>query len=360
MSDWHEYVGVAHIHSSDSDGSEPVPEIIKIGQEIGLDFLMFSDHLTLNALHLGLEGWHGNTLVLIGYEIHDQRNQNHFLAFNVNEVLPGELSAQEYVSAIRKLGGLGIIAHPDEIRETPKFPPYPWTAWKVEGFDGIEIWNQMSEWMEGIAYANRFRLFTSPRRFLTSPTPKTLEIWDECNKQRKVCGICGVDAHAHPFRLGPFKLVIFPYKVQFQSLRLHLLLKEPLSSDNQLAKKQVIDAIRGCHVFVSNYRQGDAKGFLFYAQNKNRRAGIGEEISLSNPVSFRVSTPQKCKIKLVCDGRIVKEETGKILEYSTTDPGNFRVEVYRGKKGWIFSNHIRIVTFVEAIQSQMEDEKYQN
>ncbi|HEX7401456.1 MAG TPA: histidinol-phosphatase, partial [candidate division Zixibacteria bacterium] len=280
---------------------------------------------------------------LIGYEIHDQRNQNHFLAFNVNEVLPGELSAQEYVSAIRKLGGLGIIAHPDEIRETPKFPPYPWTAWKVEGFDGIEIWNQMSEWMEGIAYANRFRLFTSPRRFLTSPTPKTLKIWDERNKQRKVCGICGVDAHAHPFRLGPFKLVIFPYKVQFQSLRLHLLLKESLSSDNLLAKKQVIDSIRECHAFISNYRQGDARGFSFSAQNQNQSAGMGEEISSSHSVLFKVGMPQRCKIRLVNNGGIVKEDTGKTLEYSTTAPGNYRVEAYKGKKGWIFSNHIRVV-----------------
>jgi hypothetical protein len=351
LSEWREYIGVAHIHSSDSDGSETVSEIIKIGQEIGLDFLMFSDHLTLNALHLGLEGWHGKTLVLIGYEIHDQKNQNHYLAFNVNDVLPGELSAQEYVPAVRKLGGLGIIAHPDEIRETPKFPPYPWTAWEVKEFDGIEIWNQMSEWMEGIAYANRFRLFTSPRRFLTSPTSKTLKIWDECNKQRKVCGICGVDAHAHPFKLGPFKLVIFPYKVQFQSLRLHLLLKETLSSDNQMAEKQVIDTIRECHVFVSNYRQGDAKGFSFSAHCDDQSAGMGEEISSSRPVLFKVNTPQKCKIRLLNNGGLVKEGTGKILEHSTTDPGNYRVEAYKGKKGWIFSNHIRVVTTTEATQA---------
>ncbi|NIM98464.1 MAG: hypothetical protein GTO24_10415, partial [candidate division Zixibacteria bacterium] len=41
--EWHEYVGVAHIHSTDSDGTESVPEIIQIGRELGLDFLMFAD-----------------------------------------------------------------------------------------------------------------------------------------------------------------------------------------------------------------------------------------------------------------------------------------------------------------------------
>lgn len=346
MPDWYEYVGVAHIHSIDSDGSKPVQEIIKIGQELGLDFLLFYDHMTLNSLHLGLEGWYGNTYVLIGYEIHDQKNQNHFLALNVNEVLPGEFSAPEYVKAIRQMGGLGIIAHPDETRETPKFPPYPWTAWDLNDFDGIEIWNQMSEWMEGIAHTNRFKLFTAPRRFLTAPTLKTLKIWDECNKQRKVCGISGVDAHAHPFRLGPFKLVIFPYKVQFQSLRVHLILDKPLSKDKSVAKNQIIEAIRECHLFISNHRQGDAKGFSFYGESKNQTAGIGEEINLPDQISFFIRVPEKCLIKLLREGKIIKEEKGKSLEYSAAEPGNYRVEAYKGKKGWIFSNHIRVAISV--------------
>jgi len=344
LSERYEYIGVAHIHSTDSDGGKPVSDIIKIGQELGLDFLLFYDHMTLNSLHLGLEGWYGNTFVLIGYEIHDQENQNHFLALGVNEVLPGEYSAPEYVSGIRKKGGLGIIAHPDETRETPKFPPYPWTAWDLDDFDGIEIWNQMSEWMEGIAHTNRFRLFTAPRRFLTGPTPKTLKIWDERNKQRKVCGISGVDAHAHPFRFGPIKLVIFPYKVQFQSLRVHLVLNEPLSKDKSTAKNQIIETIKGCHLFISNYRQGDAQGFSFYGESKNHQAVIGEEINLPDRISFFVRAPEICLIKLLRDGNIVKEEKGKILEYSTAEPGNYRVEAYKGKRGWIFSNHIRVIT----------------
>jgi hypothetical protein len=340
---WHEYVGVAHIHSTDSDGAKSVPEIISVGQELGLDFLMFADHMTLNSLHLGREGWHGRTFVLVGYEIHDRNNVNHFLAFDIGEVLPAELSAQEYVKAIKQMGGLGIVAHPDESRDLPQFPPYPWTAWEAEGFDGIEIWNQMSEWMEGINRVNQLKMFLSPRRFLTSPTPKTLKIWDELNRKRKVCGISGVDVHAYPYRLGPFTFVIFPYKVQFQSLRMHLVLRESLSSDDQKAKRQVIDATRGCHLFISNYRRGDARGFLFYGQSKSELAGVGDSISSSERISFFVRTPRKCRIRLLCDGKVVKEEKGKALECSTDQPGNYRVEAYRGRKGWIFSNHIRVV-----------------
>ncbi|MCK4427024.1 MAG: PHP domain-containing protein [candidate division Zixibacteria bacterium] len=339
---WHEYVGVSHIHTTDSDGSKSVPEIIKIGQKVGLDFLFFSDHMTLRSLHLGLEGWHGNTFVLIGYEIHDQTNQNHYLAFNINEVLSGELSAQEYVKEVKRRDGLGIIAHPDETRVLPQFPPYPWTAWDAEGFDGIEIWNQMSEWMEGINRLNQLKMFFSPRRYLTSPTPRILKIWDGLNKQRRVCGISGVDVHAYPYKLGPFTFVIFPYKVQFQSLRVHLILKKPLSSDNRIAKKQVIDAIRGCNLFISNYRWGDAKGFSFYAESKNKIARVGDSISSSNNVTFIIKTPQKCQIRLLRDGTIISESVGGNLEYSAKELGIYRVEAYKGKKGWVFSNHIRV------------------
>lgn len=342
LTDWHEYVGVSHIHTTDSDGSKSVPEVIEIGQKAGLDFLFFSDHMTLRSLHLGLEGWHRNTFVLIGYEMHDTTNQNHYLAFNVNEVLPGELSPQEYVKEIKKRGGLGIIAHPDEIRDLPQFPPYPWTAWDAKEFDGIEIWNQMSEWMEGVTRLNQLKMFVSPRRYLTSPTARTLKIWDDWNRQRKVFGISGVDVHAYPYRLGPIKLIIFPYKVQFKSLRTHLLLNAPLSSDSRIAKNQIIEAIRNCQLFISNYRWGDARGFSFYAESENQIAKIGESIDASDNVTFIIKAPQECRIKLLQDGAVISEGVGKNLEYPTNEPGIYRVEAYKGKKGWIFSNHIRV------------------
>lgn len=340
--DWHEYVGVVHIHSVDSDGSKSVPEIISVGQELGLDFLLFSDHMTLNSLHLGLEGWHGKTFVLVGYEMHDQNNINHYLAFDVNQILPGELTATEYVEAVKEMGGLGIIAHPDETRDIPGFPPFPWTAWDAEGFDGIEIWNQMSEWMEGVNRINQFKMLVSPRRILTSPTPKTLRIWDELSQKRKVCGISGVDVHAYPYKLGPFTFVIFPYKVQFKSLRMHLLLRGRLAPDNAAAKKQIIGAIRDCRVFISNYRRGDARGFSFYATEGGRIAGIGESLSFAETVRFLVHTPDQCKIRLLRDGIHIREIKGRQLECETKQPGNYRVEAYKGKRGWIFSNHIRV------------------
>lgn len=166
--------------------------------------------------------------------------------------------------------------------------------------------------------------------------------WDELNQKRKVVGIGGVDVHAYPYRIGPFRIIIFPYKVQFKSIRTHILLDEPLSPDLKNAKEQVSSALRNCNVFASNYRWGDAKGFAFYAQSQDRTVKIGEEISSQEKINLRIKTPRKSQIKLLCESKVVAESEGKTLDYTPEVKGNFRVEVYRRKRGWIFSNHIRV------------------
>jgi len=75
-----EVIGVIHIHSKYSDGSKAIGEIAKIGEHAGLDFLMFSDHNTLQPLHDGHQRYHGKVAVIIGYEIEDDKDENHFLA----------------------------------------------------------------------------------------------------------------------------------------------------------------------------------------------------------------------------------------------------------------------------------------
>ena len=344
MERWHEIVGAIHIHSTDSDGTKSVQEIAKIGDRMGLDFLMFSDHMTLKSYQSGLEGFYGKPLVVIGYEIHDKENKNHYLAFNLKETLPFGLSPLEYVKQVKEKGGLGIIAHPDEIRkDLPKYPAYPWTAWEAKEFDGIEIWNQMSEWMEKLTRFNQIKMLFSPRKSLDSPTERILSKWDELNQKRKVCGIGAIDVHAHPYKLGPLKLIIFPYEVQFKSIRTHLILDQPLSSDFEKGRAQIFSALLNCNAFASNFKRGEARGFLFYAEGKKNVAKIGEEIKLEEVNSLIAWTPAKAEIKLIHNGKLIYKIKGKELVCHPKEKGIYRIEAFKGDKGWIFSNHIRII-----------------
>ena len=61
-----EYVGVVHVHSIYSDGTGTIPEIAKAASELGLDFVMMTDHNTLKPKHDGFEGWYNDTMIIIG------------------------------------------------------------------------------------------------------------------------------------------------------------------------------------------------------------------------------------------------------------------------------------------------------
>jgi hypothetical protein len=170
-----------------------------------------------------------------------------------------------------------------------------------------------------------------------------LSKWDELNLKRKVCGIGAVDAHAHPYKLGPLKLTIFPYEVQFKSLRTHLVLDQPLSSDFEKGKAQIFSALLNCNAFASNHRRGDAKGFMFHAVGKKHFARIGEEINLEESPDLIAETPAKTGIRLIHNGKLIIRTKGKELSYQPKEKGIYRVEAFKGDKGWIFSNHIRVV-----------------
>lgn len=340
----HEYVGVIHIHSNYSDGSKSIPEIVKAACSVGLDFLLISDHMTLQALHDGYEGWYEGVLVLVGYEIHDPNNRNHYLAFNLEKMVEPGLAAEEYVKKVKEAGGIGFVSHPSERRNAlPEYPSYPWTAWDVDGFDGIEIWNYMSEWMEGLTRGNKLWHYLFHRDRLLGPAGETLRWWDELNHRKKVVGIGGVDAHGIPHRWGPFTLVVFPYRPLFQSVRTHVLINRPLHGNIQQDKPAFYQALASGNCFISHYRKGNARGFRFWAEAMDRITNMGETIPIAGKVKLNVWLPLEGEIRFIADGKMVARSRGKEAHFVTERSGAYRVEVYRKGGAWIFSNHIRLV-----------------
>jgi len=345
----YEVVGAVHLHSDFSDGSLPIPEIAEIADRKGLDFLMFSDHNTLEPKRKGMEKWYGKVLVLIGYEINDPQDCNHYLAFRIQKEVDKGLPAKEYVRRVRETGGFGIIAHPAEKRNfSEAYPPYPWTAWDAEGFDGIEIWNQLSEWIEGVTRRNVLWRILHPLRSIRYPVRETLGRWDRLNQTRRVVGVGGIDVHAYRIKLlGLFPLEIYPYKVQFRSIRTHLLTKNPLQkAGRSLPFKKAEEAIFGAlsmgRCFVSNFRGGDAKGFRFWVERRAEEHPMGSRLVREGECVFRVRLPLSGTIRILQDGQEVKRARGKAVSYRTDEAGVFRTEVFRKNRGWIYSNPIVI------------------
>ena len=338
----HEYVGSVHIHSDYSDGHSPIPEIAKIAHHTGLDFLMFNDHMTLEPLRDGMQRWYDSVLAIIGYEINDDSNRNHYLVYGLEKILPDNLSVYEYVKSAHDSGAVGFIAHPDEKRSSlPAHPPYPWVAWDAEGFDGIEIWNHSSEWLESLTPLNKYFRIWHPLKYLEGPGEEILARWDELNRTQVVVGIGGTDAHAYPYKIGPLTVQIFRYKVLFKGIRTHVLLDEELTEDVERSVAVILQALKNARCFISHHRWGDARGFRFYALTGNTRWLMGDTVT-AEQVQFTVESPASGHISLLRDGQVVAASNSTALSYVTETSGAYRVEIKKEEtKSWIYSNHIR-------------------
>ena len=341
------YNGIIHVHSTYSDGTKSIPRIAAIAGELDVDFLLITDHNTIQGKLDNLEGWYGRVLVGIGCELNDPQDHNHYLAFDVKETIPYQLPAEEYLCRVRHQGGFGFVAHPFENRSSmPEYPPYPWTLWDSDCFDGIEIWNQMSEWMEGLTHRNKYLRALHPRRSIVAPKPETLRKWDELNNSRKVPAIGGVDAHGYIHKLWGFiPKKIFPYKVSFRTIRTHVLVSEKITpeTDYRQALTILYDALRAGRSFISHNYLGDASAFRFWAENGSEKATMGQSLKWEEGTALRVSLPTAAECTVIRNGLRIARKSGKGLNFPIAEKGVYRIEVRRKKRLWILANHIRIL-----------------
>jgi hypothetical protein len=288
-----------------------------------------------------MERWFDRVLSIIGYEINDPDNKNHYLVYGLKEILSPSLEAREYVKQAHDAGAIGFIAHPDEKRSAmPDYPPYPWLAWDAEGYDGIEIWNHSSEWLERVTHKNKYFKILHPLKDLKGPEPETLVRWDEMNRTKVMPGIGGTDAHAYPYRFGPITFYVFRYKVLFKGIRTHIILREKLTKDTVRSRNVVLDALKGARCFISNHRWGDARGFRFNALVGNEILQMGDTAT-ADSVRFVIKMPKHGHITLIRDGKTAATADGTEMSHVASMSGAYRVEVRRNEKPWIYSNHIR-------------------
>jgi hypothetical protein len=325
-----------------SDGSLGYHDFIAAAKTVGLDFLAFTDHMTLGGKNTFGEGFRSGVFVLIGYEHNDADNRNHYLVFNVDRTASDAASVQRYIDEVKEMGGIGFIAHPFERRHYfADFPPYPWTAWDAQGFDGIELWNQMSEWMEKIKTVFSVVKFMYPRRFISNVSGELLKTWDNLNRRRYVSGIGGVDAHTKRLRSGFLGYTVFPIKVELKGIRTHCLFTEDISRcDENHARRLLIDALKNGHGFVSNYRRGDARGTRISLSAADGLPVLpgNYERTTTLPATLMVSLPDIAEINLLRNGTLVEKRHARDASIPISATGVYRLEIYKNKHAWIYSN----------------------
>ncbi len=187
---------VLHVHSTYSDGTATVAELLAGARMVGADAVLLTDHDSLQARRDGWEGMHAGVLLLVGIEI--SPNEGHYLAFGVTHEIPHTgRSALEIAEAVRAAGGIGFAAHPFSTGGHMLIPalarrivpPHGWPALDdPRGYDGLELWSLTTDAAEG------WRTPAEALRWLRDPQPEVakgppahhLRRWDELSTHRRV------------------------------------------------------------------------------------------------------------------------------------------------------------------------------
>jgi len=339
------YKGALHIHSNYSDGSGSIEAIAGAAKKAGLDFIIIHDHNNLKGLKEGKEGWYDNVAVIFGEEISPD-NGDHYLAFCINEEISHEMKPEEFIAEVKKQGGFGFIAHPDESKTRKNsYKPLRWSNWDIEGFDGLEIWNHLSDWVDVYSLATVVRDYFLRDSIIKGPSVDVLQWWDRLNSEndRIVPAVGGVDAHALKFRYYGLDFIVFPYEYTFRTVTNHIILDAELSKDFEEAKNQIHNALKTGRNIIANciWNKGEIE-LPFWVENNDERVFSGSSAVLTQGAKAVVKLPQKGLIKIFCSGKLIYSNEGKETSVNISESGKYRAEVYYKNRPWIFTNSVKV------------------
>ncbi|MGI8460304.1 MAG: CehA/McbA family metallohydrolase [Solirubrobacterales bacterium] len=337
---------VIHLHSTYSDGTATVEELIEAGREAGRDAVLLTDHDTLGAKHDGYEGWHGSLLLAVGTEVSPKRG--HYLAFGIDEpIAHQEMNEAEIPSAVAAGGGFGFVAHPFSIgsQMTTRYGrKHEWRGLDHEAVAGIELWSLTTDIAERWTNVREaIRYMRHPERQLDGPPAHHLEAWDRLCETRRVAAIGGLDAHQHGFRIAGRMITPMPNSRYFRLLGTYALLREPPSGDDEADIATLYEALREGRSYLGVDGFASARGFDFRAIGGGSVALMGEEHP-AGEWTLRVAAPQEARLVILRGGREVASAEGVELEHEVTEPGAYRAEARLRVDGreqrWILSNPI--------------------
>jgi hypothetical protein len=344
-----------HMHTTYSDGTGTHAEIAQAAINAGLDAIIVTDH---NIWVQGVEKYYQDedkkVLLLTGEEVHDQTRQpqkNHLLVFGAErEMSQYAPDPQNLINQIAEAGGLSFLAHPVD-PEAPKFnqADLSWESWDIEGFNGIELWNSMTEFKSLLTgYLPAIKFAFNFEQVAHGPFQATLKLWDQLiAKGKPVVAVGGSDAHQMNESLGPIRRDLFPYEQHFSAINTHLLLPEPLQGNVSADKRAIYRALASGHAFIGYDLPAPTSGFRFSGHSAEKTHIMGDTADAKQPITLQIKLPQAAECLLLKDGELIRSSNKRVsIIHKVEEPGVYRVEAYIGykgkRRGWIFSNPIYI------------------
>jgi hypothetical protein len=347
--------GSFHVHTNRSDGSGSPEDVAAAARRAGLHFVILTDHGD-GTRPPDPPRYVSGVLLIDAVELSSERG--HYIAIGLPQApypLRGE--PRDVVEDVRRLGGFGIVAHPDSAK-----PSLRWYDWDVP-FDGLEWLNADTEWRDESRAELARALIRYPFRrvgalaSLLDRPEHTIARWDAITRGRRIIAVAGADAHArvgwmdddvNGYRRRWF-LPIPSYEATLRTFTVRTSIKEPFGHDAVADAAQIIAAFENGEVYTAIDAVATAGNFEFSAAQGGRTARQGELLETNGgAVSFTVrsNAPEGAAIVLRKDGRILARQSARDMMFESPEgEGTYRVEIElpaRSALPWIFSNPIYI------------------
>jgi len=361
--------GIIHVHSIRSDGRGTPDEIAEAAAQAGLKFVVITDHGD-GTRTPEPPAYRRGVLCLDAVEI--STSGGHYIALDMPASpypLGGE--ARDVVEDVKRLGGFGIVAHPDSPKEELR-----WREWTAP-FDALEIVNLDTAWRQRAAGASwrqkldlAARLISYPIRPVESIAslvePSTIwEQWTTLARRRHLVTLPGADAHARvgwrttgdPVT-GGVSAPLPSYVASFRTLSVHVRAERALTGNAGVDARMIIRAIRAGHVYSAIEGAASPSSFDFTATNEHGTVHAGDELSAAGPLTLHVrSNAPPGFTTTVWDGATIVSGDHHEQDFSVEVPesnagsGVYRAEIRATGRlqalPWIISNpiYVRVPTF---------------
>ncbi|MDN5354698.1 MAG: hypothetical protein PWQ09_1454 [Candidatus Cloacimonadota bacterium] len=337
--DFYELTGCIHNHSIYSqDSSTPIQLIVEAAAVNKLDYFTLTDHMNFAAKQDEVVQNTKTPIIIVGAEINDPKGNNHLLVFNTDKIL--ETTAEEYVQKYKEIGAITFAAHPFEKRVTSKLRKYIWTNKKNDKFDGLEIWNGLSDWVGKIRpNINGLLFLIFPSLFIKKPSRAAINYWDKLNLLgKRKAAIGSVDAHHDSYTKFGIKFRYLSHKFFFKTIRTNIF----IPVEKKINQKSILEALKNGNSYIVNYKNGYPYKFFAGISNQKKTAILGEEIEFSPDLKFYYYLPKIAKVKLRKNGQKVDQQRDEKGFFSINSPGNYRLEISNWGRGWIYTNNIYV------------------
>src|SRR5580704_18584308 len=231
--------GIIHVHTNRSDGLSSPDEVAAAAARAGLKFVVLTDHGDATRTP-DPPVYRSGVLCLDAAEI--STTEGHYLALDMPPApYPLAGDARGVVEDVRRLGGFGIVAHPN----SPKLA-LSWSDWDTP-FDAIEWLNPDTSWRVKVrqpGWRARWNIVAAVAGYpIRSPetiarllggTALSVDRWESFAHARRVVLLAGADAHAKLAlaNVDPgdnsLALPIPGYEASFRTMSLHVHSDRPL------------------------------------------------------------------------------------------------------------------------------------